>query len=129
MGKSTLALNIADHVSQSKNVLFFSLEMSQVQLMLKIVSSRTSIPLSKIDRGQMSESEELIFYEQLAKTGNQNLTIVDKGGLSIKDIVARSRQANSENKIDLILIDYLQIMKYDKGREISELGSITRELK
>jgi replicative DNA helicase len=60
MGKSTLALNIADHVSQSKNVLFFSLEMSQVQLMLKIVSSRTSIPLSKIDRNQMSESEQVI---------------------------------------------------------------------
>ena len=129
MGKSTLALNIADHVSQTKNVLFFSLEMSQVQLMLKIVSSRTSIPLSKIDRSQMSESEETIFYEQLSKTGNQNLTIVDKGGLSIKDIVTRSRQANSENKIDLILIDYLQIMKYDKGKEISELGNITRELK
>ena len=129
MGKSTLALNIADHVSQSKNVLFFSLEMSQIQLMLKIVASKTSIPLSKIDRGQMTESEELRFYEHLSKTGNQSLTIIDKGGLSVKDIVARSRQANSENKIDLILIDYLQIMKYDKGREIQELGNITRELK
>ena len=129
MGKSTLALNIADHVSQTKNVLFFSLEMSQIQLMLKIVSSRTSIPLSKIDRNQMSESEETIFYEQLSKTGNQSLTIVDKGGLSVKDIVARSRQANSELKVDLILIDYLQILRYDKGKEISELGNITRELK
>jgi len=76
-----------------------------------------------------SNPEETIFYEQLSKTGNQSLTIVDKGGLSVKDIVARSRQANSELKVDLILIDYLQILRYDKGKEISELGNITRELK
>jgi replicative DNA helicase len=129
MGKSTLALNIADHVSQTNNVLFFSLEMSQIQLMLKMVSSKTSIPLSKIDKGELSDSEEGRFYKELSKTGNQSLTIIDKGGLTVKDIVVRSRQANSELKVDLILIDYLQIMKYDKGREISELGNITRELK
>ena len=129
MGKSTLALNIADHVSQTNNVLFFSLEMSQIQLMLKMVSSKTSIPLSKIDRGELSDSEEGRFYKELSKTGNQSLTIIDKGGLTVKDIVVRSRQANSELKVDLILIDYLQIMKYDKGKEISELGNITRELK
>ena len=129
MGKSTLALNIADEVSKTKNVLFYSLEMGQVQLMLKLASSHSSIHLSKIDNSNMSASEEEVFYKKLSQIGNQNLTIIDKGGMSIHDIISKSRQLNSEKKIDMIVIDYLQIMKYDKGREISELGNITRELK
>ena len=129
MGKSTLALNIADEVSKTKNVLFYSLEMGQVQLMLKLASSHSSIHLSKIDNSNMSASEEEVFYKKLSQIGNQNLTIIDKGGMSIHDIISKSRQLNTEKKIDMIVIDYLQIMKYDKGREISELGNITRELK
>jgi replicative DNA helicase len=129
MGKSTLALNIADEVSKTKNVLFYSLEMGQVQLMLKLASSHSSIHLSKIDNSNMSDSEQEVFYKTLSSIGNQNLTIIDKGGMSIHDITSKSRQLNTEKKIDMIVIDYLQIMKYDKGREISELGNITRELK
>jgi len=129
MGKSTLALNIANHLSSSKNVLFFSLEMSQVQLMLKMVSSETNLPMHKIERNQLSENEEQIFYEKLAQAGNKNMSIVDRGGLSVKDISSMARKMNTDRKLDVILIDYLQIMRYDKGREISELGNITRELK
>ena len=129
MGKSTLALNIADKVSQSKNVVFYSLEMGQVQLMLKLASSHSSIHLSKIDNDNMTSTEQEKFYTTLNKIGNQNLTIIDKGGVSIADVVSKSRQLNSEKKIDMIVIDYLQIMKYDKGKEIHELGTITRELK
>ena len=129
MGKSTLALNIADAVSRTNNVLFYSLEMSQIQLMLKIASSHSNIHLSKITNNNMSDSESEVFYKAMAKVGNQNMTIVDKFGMSIHDITSKSRQINSENKLDMIVIDYLQIIKYDKGREISELGNITRELK
>jgi len=129
MGKSTLALNIANHLSSSKNVLFFSLEMSQVQLMLKMVSSETSLPMHKVERNQLSENEEQVFYEKLAQAGNKNMSIIDRGGLSVKDISSMARKMNTDRKLDIILIDYLQIMKYDKGREVSELGNITRELK
>ena len=92
MGKSTLALNIANHLSTTKNVL-------------------------------------TNFYESLAKAGNKNMNIIDKSGLSVKNIFSTAKKLNSDKKIDIILIDYLQIMKYDKGREVSELGNITRELK
>jgi len=129
MGKSTLALNIADKVSKTKNVLFYSLEMSQIQLMLKLASSHSSIHLSKIINQNMSETESDVFYKVMNNIGNQNMTIIDKSGLSINDISTKSKQINSENKLDMIVIDYLQIIKYDKGREISELGNITRELK
>ena len=103
--------------------------MGQVQLMLKLASSHSSIHLSKIDNDNMSDKEQTVFYETLAKIGNQNLTIIDKPSMSIHDIASKSRQLNSEKNIDMIIIDYLQIMKYDKGKEISELGHITRELK
>lgn len=129
MGKSTLALNIADAVSKKNNVLFYSLEMGQVQLMLKLASSHSSIHLSKIDNDNMSDAEQTAFYKTLTKIGNQNLTIIDKPSMSIHDITSTSRQLDSEKNIDMIIIDYLQIMKFDKSKEISELGHITRELK
>ena len=129
MGKSTLALNIANHLSSTKNVLFFSLEMSQVQLMMKMVSGDSHIPLSKVERGHLDEDEQTKFYESLAKAGNKNMNIIDKSGLTVKNIFSTAKKLNSDKKIDIILIDYLQIMRYDKGREVSELGNITRELK
>ena len=129
MGKSTLALNIANHLSNTKNVLFFSLEMSQVQLMMKMVSCDSNIPLTKVERGQLDDDEQTSFYQNLAQAGNKNMNIIDKSGLSVKNIFSTAKKLNSDKKIDIILIDYLQIMKYDKGREVSELGNITRELK
>lgn len=129
MGKSTLALNIANHLSNTKNVLFFSLEMSQVQLMMKMVSCDSNIPLTKVEKGNLNDDEQTNFYESLAKAGNKNMNIIDKSGLSVKNIFSTAKKLNSDKKIDIILIDYLQIMKYDKGREVSELGNITRELK
>ena len=129
MGKSTLALNIANHLSNTKNVLFFSLEMSQVQLMMKMVSCDSNIPLTKVEKGSLNDDEQTNFYESLAKAGNKNMNIIDKSGLSVKNIFSTAKKLNSDKKIDIILIDYLQIMKYDKGREVSELGNITRELK
>ena len=57
------------------------------------------------------------------------MTILDRGNIAVRDIVSKARQIHGQTGIDCIVIDYLQIMKYDKNREISELGNITRELK
>ena len=129
MGKSTLALNIADNISKTKNVLFYSLEMQQVQLMMKMVACQTEINLNKVDRNDLSESENTRFYDALAKANEKNMTILDRGNITVGDVVSKARQVNGQTGLDCIVIDYLQIMKYDKGREISELGNITRELK
>ena len=129
MGKSTLALNIADNISKHKNVLFYSLEMQQVQLMMKMVACETEINLNKVDRNELSESENTRFYDALAKSNEKNMTILDRGNITVGDVVSKARQVNGQTGLDCIVIDYLQIMKYDKGREISELGNITRELK
>ena len=129
MGKSTLALNIANNISNTKTVLFYSLEMTQEQLMMKIVASETDINLNKVDKNQLTEEENDRFYTALSKAGNKNMTILDRGYVSVRDIVSKSRQMHGRNGLDCIVIDYLQLMKYDKNKEISELGNITRELK
>ena len=130
MGKSTLALNIANNMAtRNKNVLFYSLEMQQVQLMMKIVASETDINLNKVDNNTLSEDENDRWYRALAKAGDKTMTILDRGNIAVRDIVSKARQMNGQTGIDCIVIDYLQIMKYDKNREISELGNITRELK
>jgi len=129
MGKSTLALNIANNISNTKTVLFYSLEMTQVQLMMKIVASETDINLNKVDKNELTEEENDRFYTALSKAGNKNMTILDRGYVSVRDIVSKSRQMHGRNGLDCIVIDYLQLMKYDKNKEISELGNITRELK
>ena len=130
MGKSTLALNIANNMAtRNKNVLFYSLEMQQVQLMMKIVASETDINLNKVDNNTLSEDENDRWYRALAQAGDKTMTILDRGNISVRDIVSKARQMNGQTGIDCIVIDYLQIMKYDKGKEISELGNITRELK
>ena len=129
MGKSTLAMNFANNISKNKSVLFYSLEMTQVQLMMKIVSSETDIPLWKVERNQLTENENERWYKALAKAGDKNMTIIDKGGVSAEDIVVKARQLHGEKELGVIIVDYLQIMKYDKSKEVSELGNITRELK
>ena len=130
MGKSTLALNIANNMAtRNKNVLFYSLEMQQVQLMMKIVASETDINLNKVDNDTLSEDENNRWYKALAKAGDKTMTILDRGNIAVRDIVSKARQIHGQTGIDCIVIDYLQIMKYDKNREISELGNITRELK
>ena len=130
MGKSTLALNIANNMAtRNKNVLFYSLEMQQVQLMMKIVASETNINLNKVDNNTLSEDENDRWYRALAKAGDKTMTILDRGNIAVRDIVSKARQMNGQTGIDCIVIDYLQIMKYDKNKEISELGNITRELK
>ena len=129
MGKSTLAMNFANNISKNKSVLFYSLEMTQVQLMMKLVSSETDIPLWKVERNQLTEDENERWYKALAQAGNKNMTIIDKGGISAEDIVVKARQLHGQHELGLIVVDYLQIMKYDKSKEVSELGNITRELK
>ena len=130
MGKSTLALNIANNMAtRNKKVLFYSLEMQQVQLMMKIVASETNINLNKVDSNALTEKENDLWYRTLSKAGDKTMTILDRGNISVRDIVSKARQMNGQTGVDCIVIDYLQIMKYDKNREISELGNITRELK
>ena len=136
MGKTAFTLNIAANVAIRQNlpVAFFSLEMSAVQLGLRLLSSESMIKISDLagETGGVSEKEE---FGRLIQTANNiskaKLFIDDTSGLSILELVARARKLKEKEDIQLIIIDYVQLMsglKKSENRQ-QEITEISRSLK
>lgn len=131
MGKTQLALNIARHaaVEKKKAVAIFSLEMPAEQLAIRLLASEASIDSQRLRTGHIRSNDEwkLIGYA-LAKLSEAPIYIDDTSGLSLNEIRARSRRIQQEQKLDLILIDYLQLMSgggrrtENRQQEISEIS-------
>ena len=130
-GKSTMALQIAYSVAQNENVLFFSLEMSEKQLLLKIISSLTNIEAKRLQLGQITEAEEkkVIYANKLIFDSKLMLKV--KGGISVDEIKNTARSFNAKNKLGLIVVDYLQLITTGKkfGTRSIEIDEITNSLK
>ncbi len=138
MGKTALAMNIAEHAAVKKglNVIIFSLEMPAIQLSMRSLSSLSSIDSKIIREGDMGEGEEgRDNWKRLAHALNllQNASIyIDATpGISPLQISAVSRRMAREHKLDMIVVDYLQLLqiKDDQSNRATELAKITRELK
>ena len=121
MGKTALTLSMARNIAVNTNipVAFFSLEMSSVQLITRLISSETGLTSEKLRTGKLEKHE----WEQLnvkAKAlESAPLYIDDTPSLSIFDLRAKARRLASQHKIKLIIIDYLQLMtagSSQKGR-------------
>nr|QWS78781.1 replicative DNA helicase [Mycoplasma anserisalpingitidis] len=134
MGKTAFALNIATNAARnSKKVLFFSLEMSEFQLMSRIYSSITEIDASKLKRPQFISNEEL----RLIAAAKQNvidkisLFIDDSTSSKLEDIVFKARKVKKTTGLDLIIVDYLQLISDEtKGQNRqNEVAKISRTLK
>lgn len=134
MGKTAFALTMARNaaVDFKKAVAVFSLEMSAVQLVTRLISSETEIPQEKLRKGTMEEYE----WKQLnVKIGNlldAPIFIDDTAALSIFDLRAKSRRLKARHDIQLIIVDYLQLMQGShetKGNREQEISSISRGLK
>lgn len=136
MGKSSFAMNIAEHVALElkKPVLVFSLEMSWMQLMTRALLSRSRVAVQAARDGMAMKEADL---EKLAKARDEyaaaGLHIDDTSGLRLFEVVARSRRARTTLGVELILIDYLQLMEGGKpnGREsrAQELSEIANGIK
>ena len=127
-GKTAFALNIASKVArQGKGVLFFSLEMSARQLSERLIADETDVFLNYIRTAELNETHWK-FIE--AEKFDYPLLIDDSFGLSIYEFKEKSRAAKRKWNIEMIVVDYLQLMKGDnsKNRD-AEIGSITRTLK
>ena len=137
VGKTAFALNLARTAALNKirptPVAIFSLEMSAGQLVQRILSAESEIPLEKISRGKMEDYE----YQQLHTKGIKRLEqapifIDDTAALNIFEFRAKARRLVNKHKVGLIIIDYLQLMSgnSDKGgnRE-QEISTISRNLK
>jgi replicative DNA helicase len=130
MGKTAFALNIAYNVaSQGKKVLFFSLEMSKKQLCLRTYSIISEIPLSKIRNGLLNDEE----VEKITSSYLENASILERMVL-VDDVSYLSdimKIAYSVENVDLIIIDYLQLIKTKNRYQMryQELADIVNSLK
>ena len=134
MGKTAFALNMARNaaVDFQKPIAFFSLEMSSVQLVTRLISSETSLTADKLRTGQLAEYEWQQLNTKVSPLVNAKLFIDDTPQLSVFDLRAKCRRLKQQHDIQMIFIDYLQLMtaKTEKnGNREQEISNISRSLK
>ncbi len=142
MGKTSLAMNIVEHVALEEKlpVGVFSLEMSAESLVLRMMCSLARVNLRSIRDGFMSESDFPKLTSAAGKLANSKLFIDDTAGLSILQLRARARRLSQQHGIKLFVIDYLQLLhstgrrsQDNRQQEIADISSgikaLAKELK
>lgn len=130
MGKTAFALNIGQHASNSASVGIFSLEMTTEQLMERLISSRSLVEFGKIKTGKLDEAEFRKITDAANVLAKRKIFIDDKS-TNLSDIKAKCRNLKIKEGLDVVIIDYLQLIEIsDKtnSRE-QEIAKISRELK
>jgi replicative DNA helicase len=149
MGKTSLATNIAYNVAKAWAgevkadghqttinggiVGFFSLEMSAEQLATRIISEQTEIPSNQIRRGNISEADFEKIKDYSVELQHLPLYVDETGGISVAQLAARARRLKRQRGLDLIVIDYLQLLsgssKRSSENRVQEITEITTKLK
>jgi replicative DNA helicase len=133
MGKTALATSVACRVARNNTpVLFFSLEMSGEQLGMRMLAEQTGVPSDEIVRGRFKPADFDRTKEATAALQHP-LYIDESGGLSIAQLVTRSRRIHRQRKIELIVVDYLQLLRgttrCSTDTRVQEITEITAGLK
>jgi replicative DNA helicase len=134
MGKTAFALTMARNaaIDFKKPVAVFSLEMSSVQLVTRLMSSETEIPQEKLRKGVMEDHEWAQLNARISSLIDAPLYIDDTAALSIFDLRAKCRRLKAHHDVQLIIVDYLQLMQGSqdtRGNREQEISSISRALK
>jgi replicative DNA helicase len=135
MGKTAFVLSLARNaaVKFKKPVAFFSLEMSSIQLVNRLISSETEITSEKIRKGQLAHHEWEQLNAKIVPITEAPIYIDDTPSLSIFELRAKCRRLVAEKKVELIIIDYLQLMVAGtdsrSGNREQEISAISRSLK
>jgi len=135
MGKTAFVLSMARNAAvMNKNaVAFFSLEMSGVQLVNRLITSETEIPSDKIQKGNLEHYEWEQLHTKIKPILEAPIYIDDTPALSIFELRAKCRRLVQEKKVELIIIDYLQLMvagsDNKNGNREQEISTISRSLK
>ena len=133
MGKTALGINIAVNsaIKADASVAIFSLEMSKEQLVQRMISSVAHVDLQKIISGSLDEEEWLKVINIMAPLSQADIFIDDTAGISLLEMKAKCRRLKMEKGLDLVLIDYLQLMESESRHESrqQEISSISRGLK
>jgi len=111
MGKTTWALNVAtNNIMAGKTVLVFSLEMTNEQLVKKIIASESSLKMDKLMTGELDEVDWMKFNKIKEKLYQKNLYVYDKSPITIETLINKTKAIQAVQDIDLIVIDYLQLL-------------------
>lgn len=133
MGKTTLALEIAQHAALKANkaVAVFSMEMSSSQLALRMISSIGRISAQRLRTGKLEDEDWMRCTEAIRAIKEHKIFIDDTPSLSPDQLRSRARRLKREHNLGLIVIDYLQLMKVPGNSEnrATEISEISRSLK
>ena len=133
MGKTSLVLNIAQHVAVQPNMTvgFFSLEMSKESLFIRLLTSEAQIDSHRLMSGHIAERDYGRISQSLERLSGMGLFIDDTANIGVLEMRAKSRRLQSEHGLSLIVVDYIQLMSA-RGRyenRTLELASISRSMK
>ncbi len=133
MGKTAFALSVAREASRrGKSVGIFSLEMSAQQLVLRLISADAAVGLQALRSGRLSNAEMHEIVTRVDSLMNAQIYIDDSAGLSPVEFRAKCRRMKMEHKIDLVMVDYLQLMHAPKAesreREISVISHTLKQV-
>ena len=137
MGKTAFAMNVAEHVAIEgrKPVAIFSLEMSAQQLVQRLLCSRARVNSKKVRDGFLAERDFSTLTSAASKLADAQMFIDDTAGLNILELRAKARRLKSQHDIQLIVVDYLQLLRSTSRRgqdnrqiEISEISAGLKSL-
>lgn len=132
MGKTALMVNIATNAAlKGASVAMFSLEMSKNQLVQRVISANSHVDLQKIISGDLTEEEWLKVFDRMPILREMKMEIDDTAGISPIEMKAKCRRLKAEKGLDLIVVDYLQLMQLEGRNENrqQEISAISRALK
>jgi replicative DNA helicase len=134
MGKTAFMLTLARNaaVTYNKPVAIFSLEMGRVQIVNRLVAIEAEIDGEKMKKGNFSESEWMHLFNNTRKLSEAKIFIDETPALRILELRAKCRRLKEQHKIEMVMVDYLQLMTGEMGRNGSreqEIASISRALK
>lgn len=130
MGKTTLAMNIAEACAKAKEpVAFFSMEMGGEQVALRTLSNFSNINLHVLRNGKLSDQDWPKLTTAVNKAYALPIIIDQTGGLSIGELRLKAKQIKREHGLSLLIVDYIQLMRGDGSNREAEISSISRGLK
>lgn len=135
MGKTAFALNIAEHVAihEKSTVAIFSLEMSKEQLVTRMLCSQAQIDSSRLRKGQLEERDWPALTRAAGNLSDVQIFIDDSASPTVLEMRAKARRLKRESGLDLLIIDYLQLMRgsgnsHSREQEISEISRSLKSL-
>ena len=135
MGKTAFVLNIAEYVALHRNstIALFSLEMSKEQLVKRMLAMNSMVDSQKIRTGDLEDDDWDKLVGSVRKIGNSKLVIDDTSGITASELRSKCRKLKIEQGLDLVIIDYLQLMtgagKRKSDSRQQEISDISRSLK